>query len=109
MEIAFPGKRVLVTGAARGIGRAIVHAFAADRAEVHAVDFESELVRETAATAELPVEAHCLDVTDSGAVDALVARIGTVDIAVHAAGGVRGRIAGPWRMSPTPTGAPYRR
>ena len=95
MEIAFPGKRVLVTGAARGIGRAIVHAFAAERAEVHAADIESELVRETAATAGFPVEAHCLDVTDSGAVDALIARIGPVDIAVHAAGGVRGRVAGP--------------
>ena len=95
MEIAFDGKRVLVTGAARGIGRAIVHAFAADRAEVHAADIESELARETAATAGAPVEAHELDVTDSAAVNALVDRIGPVDIAVHAAGGVRGRIAGP--------------
>lgn len=95
MEISFPGKRVLVTGAARGIGRAIAHAFAAERAEVHVVDIESELIRETATTARFPVEAHSLDVTESAAVDALIARIGAVDIAVHAAAGVRGRVAGP--------------
>ncbi len=95
MEIAFSGRRVLVTGAARGIGRAIVHAFAAERAEVHAADIEEAPVRETAETAPRPVEAHGLDVTRSEAVDALVARIGPVDIAVHAAGGVRGRLAGP--------------
>ena len=95
MEITFPGKRILVTGAARGIGRAIVHAFAAERAEVHAADIESDLVGETAATSDHPVAAHRLDVIDSAAVDALVARIGPVDVAVHAAGGVRGRTAGP--------------
>ena len=33
MHITFPERRVLITGGARGIGAAIVHAFAAERAE----------------------------------------------------------------------------
>ncbi|MCY4451536.1 MAG: SDR family NAD(P)-dependent oxidoreductase [Immundisolibacterales bacterium] len=95
MEISFPGKRVLVTGAARGIGRAIVHAFAEEGAEVHATDVDEGALRKVAAEAPSPVWTHSLDVTDSSAVDTLVARIGSVDIAVHVAGGVLGQTARP--------------
>ena len=95
MEITFPGKRILVTGAARGIGQAIVHAFAAEGAEVHATDIDERALREIAGQAPSPLEAHRLDVTDSSAVDALVERIGPVDVAVHVAGGVLGQSARP--------------
>lgn len=95
MEIFFPGKTVLVTGAVRGIGREIVHAFAARGAQVHAADIEAGELPAVTATA-MPaaggsVRTHVLDVTDPAAVLALVARIGAVDIAVHSAGGVRSR------------------
>ncbi len=95
MEIFFPGKTVLVTGAVRGIGREIVHAFAARGAQVHAADIEEGELPAVTATA-MPaaggsVRTHVLDVTDPAAVLALVARIGAVDIAVHSAGGVRSR------------------
>ena len=56
MEIAFPGKRGLVTGAVRGIGRKIAHCFAAEGAEVHAADIEAALLPEVAAEAIASLE-----------------------------------------------------
>ncbi|MEO0823295.1 MAG: SDR family NAD(P)-dependent oxidoreductase [Pseudomonadota bacterium] len=99
MEITFPGRRVLVTGVVRGIGRAIVHAFAEAGATVWAADIETELLATLAEGLEEPVaeriHPRVCDVTDPAAIAALVAEIGTVDIAVHAAGGVRSRIRTP--------------
>jgi len=95
MQITFPGQTVLVTGAVRGIGRGIVHAFAARGAQVYAADIETAELPAIAAGARLAdggsIQTHTLDVTDPSAVAALVARIGPVDIAVHSAGGVRSR------------------
>jgi 3-oxoacyl-[acyl-carrier protein] reductase len=90
MEISFPGRTVLVTGAVRGIGRGIAHAFAARGARVHAADIEAAELG-AVADAESEIETHALDVTDPAAVAALVGAIGPVGIAVHAAGGVRSR------------------
>ena len=87
MEITFPGRRVLITGAVRGIGRGIVTAFAEEGAEVHAADLDGAVADLTGQG----VTGHVLDVTDSGAVEAMVARTGPIDIAVHAAGGIVGR------------------
>lgn len=95
MEIRFSGKRVLVTGAVRGIGRRIAHGFAEEGAETHAADIEAGLLPEVAREAPQPLSTHALDVTDSAAVDRLVETIGPLDIAVHAAGGVRGQRARP--------------
>ncbi len=95
MLITFSGKRVLVTGAVRGIGRAIAHAFAAEGAEVHATDIRQDLLEEVRAEAPAPLGVHALDVTDSKAVTALVEECGPLDIAVHAAGGVLGQRARP--------------
>jgi 3-oxoacyl-[acyl-carrier protein] reductase len=95
MQITFPSQTVLVTGAVRGIGRGIVHAFAARGAQVHAADIETAELPAISAGARLAdggsIQTHTLDVTDPSAVAALVARINPVDIAVHSAGGVRSR------------------
>lgn len=95
MQISFENQTVVVTGAVRGIGRGIAYAFAALGAQVHAVDIETDelasVVDDAVPQRGGSIEAHQLDVTDSAAVDALVGSLGTVNIAVHAAGGIRSR------------------
>lgn len=96
MDIQFEGKRVLVTGAARGIGRAICEAFAADGATVVATDInlaELEPLRDsTVAKRGGSISTARLDVTDEKDIAELVAEHGgAFDIFVHVAGGVLGQ------------------
>ncbi len=87
MLIRFDGKTVIVAGAARGIGRAITRAFAADGANVLACD---RLVGEIEAGER--VTALAVDVTDPKSIDAVVAAAGgKVDVLVYVAGGVLGQ------------------
>src|ERR1700761_6919521 len=91
MLIRFDGKTVIVAGAARGIGRAIMRAFAADGARVLACDrLAGEIVKVDG------VEALAVDVTDPASIDAVVACAGgRVDVLVYVAGGVLGRVPKP--------------
>jgi 3-oxoacyl-[acyl-carrier protein] reductase len=96
MDIQFEGKRVLVTGAARGIGRAICEAFAADGAAVVATDVnlaELEPLRNsTIAKRGGSIITARLDVTDEDSISEVVAEQGgEFDIFVHVAGGVLGQ------------------
>ncbi|TMV02045.1 SDR family NAD(P)-dependent oxidoreductase [Brucella haematophila] len=98
MDIEFKEKRVLVTGAARGIGRSICEAFAADGAIVTATDvLDDELVvlaREAQPARGGSIRTVHLDVTDEAAIAALAAveeANGGFDIFVHVAGGVLGQ------------------
>ncbi|WP_312270170.1 SDR family oxidoreductase [Pseudomonas sp.] len=75
------GKRVLVTAAAQGIGRASVLAFAEAGADVIAVDINAT------ALAELPnVRTHVLDVTQPDAIQALASELGAIDVLFNCAG-----------------------
>lgn len=86
------GKRAIITGAGRGIGKATATKFLKEGASVVAVDIALERVQEAAA--ELrglgEVAAHGADVTKKGdceaAVQACVDRFGGVDILINNAG-----------------------
>src|SRR5690242_58529 len=87
MLIRFDGKTVIVAGAARGIGRAIARAFAADGADVIACDRLLAEIEKGERITALPV-----DVTDPASIDKVVATAGgTVDVLVYVAGGVVGQ------------------
>ena len=102
MLVEFPGRRVVVAGAARGIGRAIAEAFAARGAEVHACDLLVEEIQRFAGPSPTrggSIRAAHVDVTDPDSIKRLVASAtpegGAVDILVYVAGGVRGQAAQP--------------
>lgn len=101
MHIAFEGQTVVVSGAARGIGRAIVQGFAARGADVHALDILPDDLAACVASAKPAsgghVSGHCVDLGDAVRVKEVIRAIesgsksGSVDVLVHAAGGVRGQ------------------
>ena len=94
--IEFSGKKVVVAGAARGIGRSIAVEFARRGAEVYACDI---LIEEVRAYAESisggTIHPSMVDVTDAGSVAQVVSDTergsGSTDILVYVAGGVRGQ------------------
>jgi all-trans-retinol dehydrogenase (NAD+) len=90
-------KRVLVTGGAAGIGRAIAERMAAAGAVLELADRDEKTLLETADALRrsgVSVRSHVLDVTDTAQIDALRAAIhrdgGPVDVLVNNAGLVFG-------------------
>ena len=88
----FAGKRVLVTGASRGIGRAIAERFAREGARV-CVHFGHDEAAAREVIDSLPGDGHCLgeaDLSDSHAVRELAKRalqeLGGIDVLVNNAG-----------------------
>lgn len=74
-------KRVLITAAAQGIGRASVLAFQQAGARVIATDLNIETLR------ELPgIQALQLDVTQPSAIKAICEQVGTLDVLFNCAG-----------------------
>jgi 2-keto-3-deoxy-L-fuconate dehydrogenase len=78
------GKRVLITAAAQGIGRATAIAMAREGAQVLASDIDTTLLVEL--EAEDGVTAEALDVTDAGAIAELAREQGAFDVLVNVAG-----------------------
>jgi 3-oxoacyl-[acyl-carrier protein] reductase len=96
MRIEFHGKRVIVTGAGHGFGRAISTAFAEAGAQVWACDLNATGLQETKAICGC--EVRTLDVSDRAAVASFVAEAAgdkAVDVLVNNAGGVRGQVGRP--------------
>ena len=98
MKIAFDGKRVIVTGAGHGFGRAISKAFVDAGAAVWACDLNGAGLAETKQICGPSCETRVLDIADRGAVAAFVAEAAgseAIDVLVNNAGGVRGQIGRP--------------
>jgi len=74
-------KRVLITAAAQGIGRASVLAFQAAGAQVIATDLHIEALQ------DIPgIQTFQLDVTDASAIDTIRQQVGAVDVLFNCAG-----------------------
>ena len=100
MHVEFPNRRVIVAGAASGIGRAITQAFAERGAQVWACDLLAQEIEPLAGARSGGGHVHTaqVDVTDAGSIERLVASAagdGAVDILVYVAGGVLGQSANP--------------
>lgn len=95
----FTGQTVIVTGAARGVGRGIASLFAASGADVVAVDMDADVLAETGA--ELGVRTAVADVADRAQVDEVVALAleehGRLDVVVNNAGVLRDRRV--WKLT----------
>ncbi len=84
------GKSAIVTGSARGIGRATAELLAAQGAQVLINDLDGDVAEQTASEIDGETAVYAGDLTASGAPDALVAKaidsFGKIDIIVNNAG-----------------------
>ncbi|HTL40933.1 MAG TPA: SDR family NAD(P)-dependent oxidoreductase [Pseudolysinimonas sp.] len=86
------GKRVLVTGAASGIGRAIADRFAEEGASLILVDVDGaglDAAVLAARASGADTVGHVTDLADEDAVAALAADVGVIDVLVNQAGIIR--------------------
>jgi short-subunit dehydrogenase len=82
--VRLAGRRLLLTGASRGIGAALAEAFAAQGAELALVARPSAQLDEVAA--RTGGTAHPCDLSDLSALPGLLDRVGPVDVLVNNAG-----------------------
>jgi 3-oxoacyl-[acyl-carrier protein] reductase len=90
MNLGLEKSRALVTGASRGLGRAIALALAAEGAEVIAVARSVERLlqlQELDTSAQRNITGHVCDLADASAIGNLAAVMGHVDILVLNTGG----------------------
>jgi 3-oxoacyl-[acyl-carrier protein] reductase len=95
----FTGRTVVVTGSARGVGRAIAARFRDAGAAVYLVDVDAEPVDDTAR--EIGGIGLVADVSDTaqveGAVERVIAETGRIDVLVNNAGILRDGVV--WKLS----------
>ena len=104
MELELKGKKAIVTGATRGIGRAIAERFAAEGVDLGICSRNPESVREAAGALQgrgVKVYAQALDTRDGAALKGFIAQaiaaLGGLDIIVHNVSGFGGTDEESWR------------
>jgi 3-oxoacyl-[acyl-carrier protein] reductase len=97
MLVEFKSKRILVAGAARGIGHAIARAFASRGGRVTAADLMVDQMRDLAGSDASggTIEVLKIDVTEPASIAMVVNSGGAFDVLIYVAGGVRGQRAQP--------------
>ena len=85
MSNRLSNKRIVLTAAAAGIGRATALAFAREGGEVHALDIDHQSL-ETLSAAAPTITAHHVDLLDKVAIDQFVESISVPDILFNCAG-----------------------
>lgn len=95
----FTGRTVVVTGAARGIGRALSAHFVDSRASVFMVDFDGEELSEAAReVGAIGIRADVSDTEDvERALREIIDRTGRIDVLVNNAGILRDRVL--WKLT----------
>lgn len=94
MDLYLKGKTVLITGASQGIGAGLAESFAAEGAHLHlaarSADKLDALAQKLRAAHGVTVTIHAVDLTASGAAEALRDAVGQIDILVNNAGAIPG-------------------
>jgi len=94
MDLNLRGKRVLITGASKGIGAAAAEAFAEEGADVRLVARDgaalSALAGRLAREHNVEATAHPADLRDSAAIDRLVEDVGDIEVLINNAGDIPG-------------------
>lgn len=91
-NLDFSGRRVVITGAASGIGKGLAQAFASQRAELMLLDRNGEALAEVVAgmASHTPIRSLRVDLADDASVRAGVAKLqeqwDRVDVLVNNAG-----------------------
>ena len=93
MELSLQGKTAIVTGASRGIGRAIALALAGEACNLVLMartrsDLEETRARVLDINARCSVAVHAIDLRDSRAIDEAVERYANADVLVNNAGAI---------------------
>ncbi|WP_114800630.1 3-oxoacyl-ACP reductase [Moraxella canis] len=88
-EESLQGKKILVTGASRGIGQAIAEVLARDGAKVYCLDVPASLANLQKVAGQIGGHALPLDITAEDAGEQIVRACGVLDGVVHNAGVTR--------------------